>query len=387
MNNKAAYILLVILCVAGFRPAIFGEHYGGLIYVFILGMFLYLGKIRRSANRDAVIFLFCLLGLTAIALIHLAFNSSNKYIIVASLAGLFSGVLAGTLFSSPEKNRLFNKVFVRIITSISLISGITYLLVLFDMKFGSISIQTHQTNFIEGYAHLYFPFGIIGADKKIIGGFEFLRNFGVFREPGIFQMYICVALAILFSGYNDIKSKKAHFTVLSFALITTLSGAAIASLGALFLFLRTAVLPRGYVAKSGVLLASAILIFFLFGPVWGFLEGKLYSETGLTRFAVLYKFPDIGFVNLIIGKGLMQKLDVDTINLLGSLIGLGLLGGFFYLLPWVYIFIVGKKEHSAPLIPIFVTLLLFQPIFLDPFVWFMLAKAYFEKKDRFLDAV
>jgi hypothetical protein len=121
--------------------------------------------------------------------------------------------------------------------------------------------------------------------------------------------------------------------------------------------------------------------------VWGFLEGKLYSETGLTRFAVLYEIPEIGFFDLIIGKGLMQKLDVDTINLLGSLIGLGLLGGVFYLLPWVYIFIFGKKEHSAPLIPIFVTLLLFQPIFLDPFVWFMLAKAYFGKKDRFLDAV
>ncbi|MDB2699702.1 hypothetical protein N9Y51_03605 [Alphaproteobacteria bacterium] len=375
-----AYVFLIILCVAGFRPAIFGEHYGGVTYIVTIGMFLYLGKVKFFATRHGLFFLFCLLGLTSIALFHLVFNSSNKYIIVASFAGLFSGVVAGTLFSSPEKYRLFNNVFVKIITSISLISGITYLLVLFDMKFGSISIQTHQTNFIEGYANFYSPFGIIGADKKIIVGFELMRNFGVFREPGIFQMYICVALAILFTGHNDIKSKKTHFAILSFALFTTLSGAAIASLGAVILFLRTAVLPRGYAAKSGVLLASVISFYLLIGPVWGFLEGKLYSETGLTRFGVLYEFSEIGLVDLIIGKGLMQKLDVDTINLLGSLVGLGLSGGFFYLLPWVYMFIFGKKEHSAPLIPIFVTLLLFQPIFLDPFVWFMLAKAYFQKK-------
>lgn len=128
----------------------------------------------------------------------------------------------------------------------------------------------------SGYLYYHFGLGVVAAPREYVA----VRAYGIFREPGVFAIYMCVALYFeLFFRKNP---RFLYVVTLGIAAILSYSTAGYIALGmytALYVLLKPSRSNKELLGKVSVVIACSLLI------VFGFSEemqkevfGKLFVE-------------------------------------------------------------------------------------------------------------
>ncbi len=123
---------------------------------------------------------------------------------------------------------------------------------------------------------------------------EKIRNMGLFREPGVYMIYL--NLAIIFELFFKSEINKRNVFVFIITIFTTLSTAAFIALGTIFIaFLFTKSKTKASVKSKGFIIAMALIAFVVVA-----LSGELYSMV----------FDKIGKDNIADGSSLARGISV-----------------------------------------------------------------------------
>lgn len=361
------------------RPSLPGEHYGLVIYAFMLGLLPLCGLSIPKLQIKTLFFLTLFLTLLGVILVHILFIAENRYVIIAMLTGAFVPVI--TLFFVHNKKKLiyyFDTFFVYATLMFCFSAIVSYLTILAGYDFYSFSVKTHQTNFIEGYANFIFPFSILGGNNFIINDLSLPRNFGFTREPGLFQFYTIMSIILIHYDVVRLRYKRTGLFILFAGLILTFSGAAIA-VGLSIVFFQLFYKLIHFQLKSLLFKACILLILvYLFSPfIIEFLLLKIFTETGYSRYEFIFDIVNMNSFDLFIGTGFGQNTSISNINFIGTISSLGLFGCLIYILIWFICLANINVVNIIYSIPVIVTLLFFQPIFFDPIVWFIMVRLIF----------
>ena len=185
-----------------------------------------------------------------------------------------------------------------------------------------------------------------------------VRNWGPFREPGVFQLFIVVA--VIYELFRKKKSNWIKLVVFIFAIITTFSTTGYIALGVVILAVVLMNKNNMSIGQRrlliGVVIVFVLLILYLsiftdliiksdgYGSVFGKILGSYESLSYNTRMASIWTNIKIFFENPIFGKGItyvdnhysaiassMYGMSiVDNTNMLFILLARFGLGAFIY---------------------------------------------------------
>lgn len=202
----------------------------------------------------------------------------------------------------------FGRLYVKLMKYLAFFSLITYLcgIFLFPLiqQFPTITLE-NSVGLTQKSANLGFSFVTYSSELR-------LRNFGLFREPGVYQAFLNIALIFeLFINKNN-KNKRNCIIILSLTVLSTLSTSGIICWILIMLCYYSYIDTKDNNGKIYILLiVILILIFVLFFPnVYEMLFSKfnngassMYSRMN-SIFSNLYVFSQ----NIIFGVG-MTRLD------------------------------------------------------------------------------
>jgi hypothetical protein len=383
--DKLLYIITVLL-LFNFRPAIIGEiHVEILIFVLCFIILIYLAKkgnkIKLSKPQLNQIFIIIILILYLLIQPFVLQTSNyrpviSSFVILLIYIIIFIFILADK-FKDYYYVKLFLKVFIYLVLFFSISQVITYLLIIFlpELKLIYKEIQNYQSGFVKGYANLYIPFTIAGANVQNVFGIIFPRSMGIFREPGIYQMYINIAYFSL--DFIDVNNKKIIKLILIFSLLSTFSTAGFGIFFVCYIYKYTnRILGKDI---NLVQILFFILVTFIIGNFifyssnFGFFD-KLDNVSGQTRSNAIISNIKWFLENPIFGTGHYNPgANTTAISLAASFHTIGLFGLLLYFFIWSYSIIINTNLKSVILyIPIFLTLLLSQPIFDNVIVFLFL---------------
>ena len=188
-NGNSLFSKAVQLCVAAFS---------GFLLIYAVG--------RKKQIRRQHLFLLLLLFSCIAATMAARREIGNGYIYKFAL--LLFAFFAAELIDIKTFARCFDQV----MFVLAMISLICFALELIDHKIFSFAPRVYNS-VGYGFQNLFF---YIQSDA----GFS-PRNYGIYREPGVYQMFLIVAL--LFESYFFEKLRLAKIVVFSITLFTTLS--------------------------------------------------------------------------------------------------------------------------------------------------------------------
>ncbi len=185
-------------------------------------------------------------------------------------------------FFTPKQ---FVDVYIKYIYFLSVVSLIVF--VIANISTDLFSIFPVQTNTAD--ANVY-NIGVC----MVSANHENIRNMGIFREPGVYMIYL--NLAIIFELFFKSEINKRNVFVFIITIFTTLSTAAFIALGTIFIaFLFTKSKTRASVKSKRFIIAMALIAL---GVV--VLSGELYSMV----------FDKIGKDNIADGSSLARGISV-----------------------------------------------------------------------------
>lgn len=199
----------------------------------------------------------------------------------------------------------------------------------------------------DGYYNLYFGVSCLNIALKN-------RNFGIFREPGVYQFFLILALYL---NNDTVQWKRVRTTwVCNFILaLTMLSTLALGGLVEMALLVVVLFFDKGWyrnrkaqiIAVSGIVFAVAAynIIHWIDGPLWGeiwMLKHKLFSgEDSVTdRTGSLVLNLQLFLAHPLFGTGLKEILqnpvllnNTSSTTILFAMTGF--LGGAFHVISWI----------------------------------------------------
>lgn len=371
-----SFMVFVSLCIISLRPSIIGENYGPFVLLLITCMIFLQILIRNNAminiNTNSIL----LSIFFAIFFIYVGFQS----IFTATnfrpvLSSIVSNVILFTIFLILTTDKKFILVFNKtlIITLVILVfsSIITYFMFYFESELSILKVQTHQGGFKEGYAALYFPFSIMGANAFNFNFLSFERSFGIFREPGIYQMFLIYAYFLISLHIIEFRFNKFFIIMLIIGLISTFSMAGILTF-IILVFIRH-IMTKFTFKKVFLSVILIIVIIYSYDFLYRLVENRINSESAYNRFGTLQQIFKMRAISFLFGRGYFQDLsNISTVNLLGSFASIGLIGFILYSLIWIAALFNFRMYKLILLAPFFMTLLLAQPIYTDPIIFLML---------------
>ena len=152
-------------------------------------------------------------------------------------------------------------------------------------------------------------------------GFDgYLRNFGIFREPGVYQIFLNIAiLFVLFCG-EKLKRKKTKLVILVLTILTTFSTAGIIITSLLLLIyciVNLKCISIKNILSSLAFIAGLIAVIFLFNRYFMVFD-KLFSKIGnkddsswFSRTSSFVVNIAVGFNNIFFGAG-WDNVKVET---------------------------------------------------------------------------
>lgn len=273
-----------------------------LLLVFILFIIKIIFKKIKILSSKKLLFLFVSTSLILVSMmINNDFYSENFLVLIALLIGFFLSII----FDYKE----FLKIFVNIMIFLCIYSLIsTYILVPMAMN-GKLSLTNIYYSSVNlPYFDLGFSYGV--AYTNIV------RTMSIFREPGVFQIYILFALYI----YLFIHNKKNFIIILLFILtmVSTFSSAGIICIIPLIAYI---LFSKGIITtKQKIILIFTIILFIICFLLLNndFLSSKLlYSlnkitdlsnESSKTRYGSIINLIDMSLGKPIFGNSLVNGL-------------------------------------------------------------------------------
>lgn len=165
---------------------------------------------------------------------------------------------------------VFYKKYVNIMVLMACFAVVLYFLDLIHVLDRIPSIIITNTS---GYRYHFFGFGTMMEHMQYYA----IRVYGIFREPGVFAIYLCIALGIhLFFC----EKKVLNIIILSIAIILTFSTAGYFILIALlsFFVLLNAHSKKEFYIKCLIILIIILFLVFYLDQVYNQVFGKLYVE-------------------------------------------------------------------------------------------------------------
>lgn len=189
------------------------------------------------------------------------------------------------------------------------------------------------------------------------------RNFGIFREPGVYQYFVLLALFL----NNETVAWKRQRTmwllnvILAATMVTTLSTSGVAALAllALVVFIDRKLYRNKFVWLAIALIAAALAILVsriiaeqgeLYWELYSMVLGKfqLGEDSAVERLDAIFSDLNIFLHHPLMGEKLSAVLYSAANNTTSTLIlyaGLGTLGGTLHVISWVAL--VWKKERKV----------------------------------------
>ena len=262
-------VLIYVIFMSG-NTVLFSTN-GNKLFIFfslvcecLLGCLLFIYIVYKVDLKFPTRFMFCFLLLVGNVLFTWLYNwdfSSFGYVYYILV---FSG---GYLITEWMNYRNFFIVYDKVVYFLSIVSlffTILYYIAPTIITYFPITYNEHNI----GFYNLFL--WVTPTDFE----YEF-RNYGCFREPGVFQVYIILALMLHFSEHK-INIKK--FIVYSTALITTKSTTG---------YILYALLLSSYFFKKRIPIVRRIFLFLIF---FGAAAGIVFYELNKSGYSVFQKF-------------------------------------------------------------------------------------------------
>lgn len=272
------------------------------VIVSILVCYIIFHKIKFQFLSLIVSFAFTLGILLTLSFAQGENSLSNSMFHIAIL-------LCGFILSTIIPFDSFFKVFEKTMFFLAVFS-----LIVFAIASISPSIIKLFPTFINTANDIYYFIGFSVVKSYGLVDTFFLRNFGIFREPGVFQLYINIALCFyLFSGEN--KKSYVHIAIYMITIITTTSTSGIfAMLILLLAFIMQRNSQNNQVKRLIVVLIVAVLVFIFSGIsdklMYSMLKiSDMSNASTLSRVGSLYANFDMLYSHPFIGIGQAKQME------------------------------------------------------------------------------
>jgi hypothetical protein len=382
--------LLYICRDSMFTTALLGFNKAYLLTVVLtltvgIGFLVYNRNHWNEILKDTRVYL--LLGATLAMIAPMVCKGDWQIMYLSVLFCLYVGIF----FSFFMDYRETAKYYVLILTVVGCYSVVaTYLLrILPDRDI------FHVPVFYNSIGHMFHNFGISIVSDEYVK----MRNFGIFREPGVYQYF--VLLALFLNNYTVVWKKERTMwivnVVLAIVMLSTLATGGIVELAmlAVTVFFHKKLYKS---KKAWILLGIAAAVFALFMAFVVVQKGELYwtiygsfvskfapgADSSSDRVNAILK--DLGFFlsNPLFGGVLAEVFDAVPNNTTSTMLMLaifGLPGGIFHVVSWCVL--VWDRERTV-FSNLFLLLILFmafntQNLIADVFLWLLPMMALCQK--------
>lgn len=307
-NEKLSNFIVFIMIYVSTETLLFGTnnnnmflyfHYAVIIALFVFLLFLFLKKNKKIAFDRKTFSAYS--ALCFLSLITMLINKDVSFHYIYEIILLSIALLYTKIFSFD----VFKKSFIKIILFLVKCSFLTFLL---DLFFPQV-LNFFPTLINKANIRFHFwPFGC--AMYKTM--YEPVRNWSIFREPGVFAIFIVLAILFILLSCDKIKKNNSKDLFLLFlGLFTTFSTGGIIS-GVLLIVLY---LLRDKINFRKFILAIIVIVslFFLHNYTNFFHKvfGKLFTQNAsmISRSASIYSNLKVFSISPIFGIG-FGKLDL-----------------------------------------------------------------------------
>lgn len=226
-----------------------------------------------------------------------------------------------------------------------------------------------------------------------------MRNFGLFREPGVYQYFL--TLALILNNYVVSWKKERSLWVcnvlLAVTMLTTMATGGVAGLGLLVIvvfFERKLYRDKRIIALALVLLlllalAVGLIVMEkgeLYWELYSMVYGKIFNEEKNSTERVDAIVSDFRFFldDPLVGGKIADVLDAVENNTTSTMLMLaffGIAGGLLHMGSWLALVWSGKRKIWVNIILVLIAFLSFntQNLIADPFFWLMPMMALTEK--------
>ncbi len=396
-QKKRVLLFIWTLLLLLFRPSILGERFNSFVFVCftIVSIILLLiqpSKSKWSFSRN-VVYLFFLI---VILLIYLFFQglilTDIKRVVVNSVIVILGTSICFLLVLKKEHLNFILQSFINIIFFLSISAFVTYSIYLFlGLKVTRIPLVANLSHLAPSYNNeyndflgdhlLFFPFTGIWSALNVTN-LSIPRHVGIFREPGMAQIFFLTAYFVTFFIETS-RAKLKRLVILIGAFLTLSTSGLLSFIGgyiALRLFGQGRI-PNGFRIVSTLFFFILMAIAFSNLPEIGFLS-KISSESGQYRSESFENSAKLLAKHTMLGVGYYNGFETSETGIVNSkqfvgLIGvgyqIGLVGIVLYLLVWFAgLYKLGSLKTLCIYVPCLVTLVFSQPSYNDVFVFFLL---------------
>jgi O-Antigen ligase len=231
---------------------------------------------------------------------------------------------------------------------------------------------------------MFFPFTICWSTTGI-AGIEIPRFTGMYREPGMAQIFLLTSFML--SYFIEVKHQRLKRILLLIASVLTFSAAGLVNLlVAVFFLAFSNSSVKGSVVrilkKPIVVLVGLVLFVVMAKQTYQYVAEKLDDISGIDRVDSFQRGWQDLMENPVFGKGYYASFKKDSegvvvsqnfIGLPGVSYQLGMVGLFLYFLCWYFSLTkLGRRKTLCIYIPCLLTLALSQPSYNDVFSWFII---------------
>lgn len=357
-----------------------------------LGLLLVLGVSFLIANRTRLRAVFtdpraaAAVLITAVMLFPMAAKQDWRLMYFSILLGSYVAVLFSYFATTEEVSRVY-VVTMAVLAGFSLLThyGLRYL-----AEAGIVQVPT----FVNYNGYEFYSFGLSIESVTFVKN----RNFGLFREPGVYQYFLILALFL--NNYRVSWQKNSQLWlingVLAVTVLSTFATGGVIEMGLLAVVLFFD--KKWYKSKlglglclAGVLCVGGAMAYILIskGPLYQDLYYMFYKlvspeESTVSRLGSIFANLQMFARNPLVGQPMpviLHALQDNTSSTLILFASLGILGGLFHVAGW-FALVWDRRRHF--LVNLALVLVLFmsfntQNLTWDIFFWLLPGMALLEK--------
>lgn len=366
-------IAAFVICLINLQTSLFGRLFNELfLLVPMVGILALLFVLERrffvNGSKFAVSLISSMFAFWALFQVILL-SPSDLYQIVAILSSFMISMIGVAFFVKTTETELILKTLIGVVTVLSISQLLTYVLLLVGLSDLAFVTEINPERFgaeMIAPIRIYVPFTFTVHFVQIFG-VRFERATGLWREPGLYQMFVIISYFAL--DFVKMKRKRVLQLLFLFSLLTIFSTAGYVVFLFCLLYQRVLIAKRRYWVRFillGLILVLFVLLFnapFIFGLRTKLEINEKRLNNPLVSFELLMERPLIGYS--VVAEG--------GINLLSSVHKLGIIGLILY----GGVVLLALLQHYSLrsfvlILPVIITATIAQPIYLAGFVQLML---------------
>lgn len=389
---------LWVLFLVMFRPSVFGEKFNSLIFVFLFVVTVAILAIeaRRglTVSKPRLVLAIFIYACLSYFVIQGLILSDARSTVINSGAFLFL-LMPCLLFIVNNHQEKILKLFINFHYLLSWSAVITFALFVMNgfslhpsMRLMELDVALGlgktDPNIAMSSHVIYFPFTFYWSTSGLLG-YDMPRFIGIYREPGMAQIFLVTSLMLTF--FVDVKNVKTKRFLLYAGSLLTFSASGLVNLvmGLAVLSVFNASVKAQVIAivrKPWVIVFGLVVFIVLVRFAINMVNARLDDVSGDTRIEAFQDGLRSLSESVVFGKGYYNDFQKDPASTVGTInfIGipgvsyqLGVVGLVLYFLCWlVSLKNLAGRQALCIYVPCLLTLMLSQPSYNDAFTWFIM---------------